>query len=42
MPRMPINNRACHNSHCTFYGQFGKGNITRHGFFNLKRGRRRR
>ncbi len=29
MPRKPINDRSCHNIHCTACGQFGKGNIVR-------------
>ena len=42
MPRNPVTNRSCDNAECTLHGQFGKGNIIRHGFFRRKRGRRRR
>ena len=42
MPRKPVTNQSCPNPKCTFSGQFGKGNIVRHGFFRGKRGRRRR
>ena len=42
MPRKPPQNRSCPDPNCTRHGQFGKGNIVRHGFFTLRRGRRRR
>jgi len=42
MPRRPVTNRSCNNAQCTLHGQFGKGNIVRHGLFRRKRGRRRR
>ena len=40
--RKPVRNRSCQNPHCELRGQFGKGNIVRHSFIPLKRGRRRR
>ena len=33
---------ACPNPECRFHGQVGKGNIIKHSFFRLRRGRRRR
>ena len=43
MPRQQREVRhSCPNTQCQFYGQSGKGNIIRYGFFNLKRGKRRR
>ena len=43
MPRhqSPIR-QSCPNHECRLYGQSGKGNIVRYGFFKLKRGKRRR
>ena len=38
----PINDRFCPNPDCPRYGQSGKGDIVRHGFTKLKRGRRPR
>ena len=32
----------CPNNECQFYGQSGKGNVIRHGFFKLRRSKRRR
>ncbi len=37
MPRNPVTNRSCSNAQCTLHGQFGKGDIVRHGFFRRKR-----
>ncbi len=34
--------RSCPNTKCQLYGQSGKGNIIRYGFFGLRRGKRRR
>ncbi len=42
MPRKPAQNLSCPCPKCTLHGQSGKQNIVRHGFFMLKRGRRRR
>jgi len=42
MKRKPIKDRCCMNPDCSLYGQFGKGNITKHSFYNTKQGRRRR
>jgi transposase-like protein len=42
MPRKPVTNRACPNPDCASHAQFGKGNIVRHSFIRLRRGRRRR
>ena len=39
---MPRQQRSCPNTKCQLYGQSGKDNIIRHGFFGLKRGKRRR
>jgi transposase-like protein len=39
---MPRQQRFCPNTKCHMYGQSGKGNIIRHSFFRLKRGKRRR
>ena len=38
----PVNNRVCPNPQCPLHGHLGKGNIVRHGFVTLRRGRRRR
>ena len=42
MLRKPINHRFCPNSDGSLHGQLGKGNVVRHGFAKLKRGRRPR
>jgi len=42
MRHRPVNQRFCPNSGCPLHAQFGKGNIIRHSFIRLKRGRRRR
>ena len=42
MHRKPVNHRFCPNPECSLHGQLGKGNVVRHGFIRLKRGRRRR
>ncbi len=42
MIRNSRSGRPCPNPNCRFYGQPGKGNIIKHSFFRLKRGRRRR
>ncbi len=43
MPRQQrVVRQTCPNNECQFYGQSGKGNIIRYGFFDLKRGKRRR
>ena len=39
---MPRQQRSCPNSECQRYGQSGRDNIIRYGFFHLKRGKRRR
>jgi transposase-like protein len=41
-PNMPRQQSSCPNTKCQLYGQSGKGNIIRYGFFGLKRGKRRR
>ena len=38
----PVKNRSCPNEDCELYCQFGKGNIVRHSFIQLKRCKRRR
>ena len=42
MRRKPPQNLSCPHPKCTLHGQFRKQNIVRHGYFALKRGRRRR
>ena len=42
MRRKPISHVFCPNPECPLHGRLGKGNIVRHGFIRLKRGRRRR
>ena len=39
---MPRLQRSCPNTKCQLYGQSGKGNVIRYGFFHLKCGKRRR
>ena len=39
---MPRQQRFCPNTKCQLYGQTGRDNIILHGFFRLKRGKRRR
>ena len=34
--------QSCPDNKCQMYGQSGKGNVIRYGFFRLKRGKRRR
>ncbi len=40
--KKPIMNIACPNRECEHHGKLGRGNIVRHGYSKLKRGRRRR
>ena len=42
MPRKFLQNRSCPNGNCILHDQFGKQNIVRYGFFQLKNGARRR
>ena len=42
MPSKPLCYLACTNQQCRLHGHPGKGNIIRHSFIRLKRGRRRR
>jgi len=42
MPRKPVMDRACLNPDCVLHGQAGRGNIIRHSFIRLRRGRSRR
>ena len=38
----PVKDRCCMNPDCALHGQFGKGNIIRHSFYQTSQGRRRR